>query len=426
MSTIDTVQEKNEIPNIQIGEIIAHGATSTVRKGKSASGAEYAVKIMFTDCPNRKSDAKKEAAIHKALVHQHIVKLQSVHFTKTHTYLIMDCAVKNELFMYIDPGSGLPEDICHLYLKQLFSALKYIHSRGICHRDIKPENILLDKNYNLQLADFGCSTVYRGANGRRLLTKQCGSSNYMAPDIHCGEYDGEFVDVWSFGMVALVILTGIVPWESPSPKDPEFERFRLSTFRDYSPFNLLNKRKLGMIEKCLTVKPDARIRLSGLSINEWLSSPNMYMGPDGLVRSPETVAAKLIPSEMAAFSQPDACISPAGRACSSQPVFLSYDTFPIATRIYSCAPPSISMQVLCKSLSDLLIQYRATGSVVSFSTVDGSKNLISGEIFLKKCGPETLIIFQRIRGNCLEYKKMFNIIKERFMANADAHTSNFR
>lgn len=417
------MQEKSEVPNIQIGEIIAHGATSTVRKGKSASGAEYAIKIIFANTLARRQEAKKEAAIHKALVHQHIVKLQNIHQTQTHIYLIMDCAVKNELFMYIDPGSGLPEDICHLYLKQLFSALKYVHSRGICHRDIKPENILLDKNYNLLLADFGCSTVYRDANGRRPLTKHCGSSNYMAVDIYYGEYDGELVDVWSFGVVALVILTGIVPWEKPCPDDAEFERFRLSTLRDYSPFNLLGKDKLEMIERCLCIKPENRIRFGGLNDNVWLSSSNIYMGPDGLVRSPEIVAAKLVPGEAAAFSQPDVCISPVGRISNSQPVFLSYDTFPIATRIYSCALPSISMQVLCKSLADVLIPYKATDNVVSFSTVDGSKNIISGEIYLRRNGAETLIIFQRTRGNCLEYKKMFNAIKDRFMANADAHSS---
>ncbi|KAI5190991.1 serine/threonine-protein kinase CHEK1 [Nematocida minor] len=418
------IQETNEIPNIQIGEIIAHGSTSTVRKGKSASGEEYAIKIIFADNLIRRQEAKKEASIHKALMHQHIVKLQNVHFTKTHAYLIMDYAIKNELFMYIDPGSGLPEDICHLYLKQLLSVLKHIHSRGICHRDIKPENILLDKNYNLLITDFGCSTVYRDANGRRSLTKQCGSSNYMAPDIYYGEYDGELVDIWSFGVVALVLCTGVVPWESPCPEDKNFERFRLSVFRDYSPFNLLSKNKLELIEKCLAVKSEKRIKFNKLSENAWLSSPNIYMGPDGLVRSPVLVASKLAPPEMPAFSQPDMCNSPAGRDSSSQPIFLSYDTFPVATRIYSCASPGISMQVLCRSMKDILIPYRTSGNVISFSTVDSSKNLISGEIYLKKNGAETLIIFQRTRGNCLEYKKMFNALKERFMANADTYASS--
>lgn len=418
------VQETNEIPNIQIGEVIAHGSTATVRKGKSASGGEYAIKIIFADNLIRRQEAKKEAAIHKALVHQHIVKLQNVHFTKTHAYLIMDYACKNELFMYIDPGSGLSEDIAHLYLKQLQSVMRFMHSRGICHRDIKPENILLDKNYNLLVTDFGCSTLYRDSTGKRPLTKQCGSSNYMAPEILYGEYDGEPVDVWSFGVVALILFTGIVPWENPSPEDKSFERFRHSKFRDYSPFNLLNKNQLEMIEKCLEMKPEKRIKFSKLSDNPWLSAPNIYIGPDGLIRSPSLVASKLVPAELPAFSQPEMCNSPVGKEATSQPVFSSYDTFPIATRIYSCASPGISMKVLCRAMLDVLIPYKASGHIISFSTVDSCKNLISGEIYLKKNGPETLIIFQRTRGDCLEYKKMFNAIKDRFMANASAYASS--
>ncbi|EIJ88142.1 serine/threonine-protein kinase CHEK1 [Nematocida parisii] len=421
--TAGLTEEKNEVPNIQIGEVIAHGATSTVRKGKSQSGAEYAIKIIFTETQNRKQEAKKEASIHKALAHKHIVKIQNFHQSKTHAYIIMDYAAKNELFMYIDPGTGLSEDICHLYLKQLFSVIKYIHSRGICHRDIKPENILLDSNYNLLLTDFGCSTIYRDANGRRPLTKHCGSSNYMAPDIHYGEYDGELVDVWSFGIVALVLLTGVVPWEKPVVEDKNFERFRISTFRDYSPFNLLGKNKLEMIEKCISVSQDKRIRLSRLGENPWLSAPNLYMDPDGMIRSPEIVAAKLVPADIAAFTQPDVCISPMGKECSSQPVFLSYDTFPIATRIYSCALVSVSLRILCKAFEDVLIPYKSIGTVISFSTVDSFKNLISGEVFLKKNGAETLIIFQRTRGDCIEYKKMFNAIKDRFMCNFDKYTN---
>ncbi|KAI5134472.1 serine/threonine-protein kinase CHEK1 [Nematocida ausubeli] len=418
-----SIEEKNEILNIQMGDIIAHGATSTVRKGKSPSGAEYAIKIIFADSLTRKQEAKKEASIHRALAHKHIVKLQNFYLSKTHAYLIMDYAARNELFMYIDPGAGLPADICHLYLKQLFSVIKYIHSRGICHRDIKPENILLDSNYNLLLTDFGCSTIYRDVNGRRPLTKQCGSQNYMAPDIHYGKYDGELVDVWSFGMVSLVLLTGVVPWEKPTTDDKEFERFRISTFRDYSPFNLLSKDKLEMIEKCISVSPERRIRLSQLSENAWLAAPNLYMGPDGLVRSPEIVAAKLVPAEAAAFTQPDMCISPVGRECSSQPVFLSYDTFPMATRIYSCALVSVSQKILCNAFSDVLIPYKATGNIISFTTVDNSKNIITGEVYLRKSGAETLIIFQRTRGDCLEYKKLFNVIKDRFMRNFENYAN---
>ncbi|KAI5179619.1 serine/threonine-protein kinase CHEK1 [Nematocida sp. AWRm80] len=416
-SEIEEVNEylSRNLPNIRVSRVVAYGTTGVVYIGESATQAKYAVKVMKAQDENAIALIKTESKIHAAMAHQHITALRWYFIEPPKAYLLMDYAENRELFTYIDLGKGISDDLSHLYLRQLYSALRHIHSLGVCHRDIKPENILLDKNYNLLLSDFGCSTLYRDKRVRRRLTRQCGSPNYMAPDIFCGDYDGELVDVWSFGMVALVLWTGVVPWSKPCLSDPAFEKYRLSRSREVSPFNRLSQEKLQMIERMLAIDPAKRCTLSEIGTFPWMSTRSIYTGPDGLIRSPECIASKLLPALDPGFSQPDICISPIGKEYSSQPVFMSYDTNPIPTRIYSIHNTQTTKKILIQALEDVLIQYKAGPDGISFTTVDSSKNLISGEIICRAVGQETLLIFQRTRGDCLEFKRMFNAVKDRFI-----------
>ncbi|KAI5170994.1 serine/threonine-protein kinase CHEK1 [Nematocida sp. LUAm3] len=398
--------------DVVIGDVIAYGAMSVVRKGETKSGKAFAVKIIRASDSEQVQAAKKEALIQKALVHPNILKLRDTYLYNGYSYLIMDYADKNELFSYIEPGKGLPEDISHMYIKQLLSALTYIHSRGICHRDIKPENILLDASYNLLLTDFGCSTVYKGKTGRRVLSKHCGSTSYIAPEIYLGEYDGESVDIWSFGVLSLVMWTGTIPWTNASVGDPSFDRFLIHSHKEF--FREVPQKKLKILERTLSKDPRGRVTFQELLREPFISQPSNLLGADGLVKDAEAVANKLLPSEVLALSQPNLCVSPSGIISNSQPIFMSYNS-PYPTRIYVNIPCTTAISLMCSTLDDVLIQYKVIDKTFSFNTVDGQKNTITGEILLRSTGAETLLIFQKTRGNCLEFKKMFNIVKENFI-----------
>lgn len=80
------------------------------------------------------------------------------------------------------------------------------------HRDLKLENILLDKNENVKLCDFGFTREYDGKSAH--LQTFCGTICYSAPEMLKGEkYAGEKVDVWSLGIILYALLTGELPFD---------------------------------------------------------------------------------------------------------------------------------------------------------------------------------------------------------------------
>jgi MAP/microtubule affinity-regulating kinase len=73
----------------------------------------------------------------------------------------MEYYPNGDLMDHVHPRKHLKEKECRRIFKQLMSAVKYLHSLNICHRDLKHQNIVLDKNKNIKLIDFGFSTEYK-------------------------------------------------------------------------------------------------------------------------------------------------------------------------------------------------------------------------------------------------------------------------
>lgn len=91
-------------------------------------------------------------------------------------------------------------------------AVTYVHNKSCVHRDLKLENILLDKNENVKLCDFGFTREYEGKMS--YLQTFCGTVCYSAPEMLRGEkYAGEKVDVWSLGIILFALLAGELPFD---------------------------------------------------------------------------------------------------------------------------------------------------------------------------------------------------------------------
>lgn len=84
-----------------------------------------------------------------------------------------------------------------------------MHGKNIIHRDIKPENILIDKHYNVKLADFGWSRELVSGVNRKTF---CGTYEYMAPEILKLKPQSKKVDIWSLGILLYELFEGSSPY----------------------------------------------------------------------------------------------------------------------------------------------------------------------------------------------------------------------
>ncbi|KAG3020710.1 hypothetical protein PC121_g425 [Phytophthora cactorum] len=152
--------------------------------------------------------------------HRNIVSLHDVLYLKDETIMLTDLVEGGELFDYIvDMGSVSEQDAAHL-LHDVCRALDYVHSRGVCHRDLKPENVLLsDRSVkaNVKLADFGLSRRQR--QGEQTLEQfPNGTVAYWAPEIITRRPQDFGVDMWAFGVLAYITLTGVHPFDPRGDK----------------------------------------------------------------------------------------------------------------------------------------------------------------------------------------------------------------
>ena len=107
--------------------------------------------------PEQLDAAEQEIKMHQKLLHQNIAQIYQVVRKDEKIYLFMEYCSNGELFSSIVDNGPLPEKEAARLFHQILSALLYLRKMGISHRDIKLENLLLDKDWNIKLVDFGFS-----------------------------------------------------------------------------------------------------------------------------------------------------------------------------------------------------------------------------------------------------------------------------
>ncbi|KAL2439103.1 Serine/threonine-protein kinase ppk16 [Exophiala dermatitidis] len=203
-------KELKTVGNYSLGKLIGKGSFGKVYLARHnlTNGSKVVLKA------SNKEDANlaREIHHHRQFVHPHIARLYEVIITETLVWLVLEYCPGDELYNYLCRNGPLPVETVQKIFTQLVGAVAYIHSKSCVHRDLKLENVLLDKNDNVKLCDFGFTREYDGKAS--YLQTFCGTVCYSAPEMLRGEkYAGEKVDVWSLGIILYALLKGELPWD---------------------------------------------------------------------------------------------------------------------------------------------------------------------------------------------------------------------
>ena len=157
----------------------------------------------------------KEARHIAQLKHPNIVNIIDVFEENGTAYYVMDFIEGGSLVEKVQREGSLPENVAKRYILQIADALNYIHQQYMNHLDVKPGNIMLSRNDNAILIDFGLSKQYDSQTGHQTSTTPVGISHGYAPmeqykEGGVSEFSPE-TDIYSLGATLYYLLTGARP-----------------------------------------------------------------------------------------------------------------------------------------------------------------------------------------------------------------------
>ena len=208
-------------------KVIAHGNETKIMAGHDTrSRRPVALKMIPRNKKWTVDNVLHELRMHRLCIHPHIVPVIGGYQTSRYFIVVTQLVEGGDLHDAVRHFMPLTESMLKPVFAQLASALLYMHDRGLTHNDVKPENVLLDRDRNAFLCDFGLASFAD-------VCPSSGTPAYMAPEVadyllskmdswsneDCDKptLDLRAADVWSFGATLFYMFTaGRVPWPTVS------------------------------------------------------------------------------------------------------------------------------------------------------------------------------------------------------------------
>ena len=204
-----------KLGNYRLIRSIGHGGFAEVYLGEHIYlRTPAAIKVLETRLIRDGLESfLKEASTIASLEHPNIVRVLEFGIEDTIPFLVMDYAPHGALRQLHPRGSMLLTATIVSYVTQVANALQYAHDARVIHLDVKPENMLLGRNYNIVLSDFGIAlsahnTTSSSTSGQH---DRAGTTAYMAPEQLEGE-PSRASDQYALGVVAYEWFCGSLPF----------------------------------------------------------------------------------------------------------------------------------------------------------------------------------------------------------------------
>ncbi|XP_048129590.1 probable leucine-rich repeat receptor-like serine/threonine-protein kinase At3g14840 [Rhodamnia argentea] len=207
-------QIKAATNNFDAANKIGEGGFGSVYKGLLTDGTAIAVKQLSAKSKQGNREFVTEIGMISALQHPHLVKLYGCCIEGNQLLLVYEYMENNSLARALfgpeEFQLKLDWQTRHKICVGIARGLAYLHEESrlkIVHRDIKATNVLLDKDLNPKISDFGLAKLDE-ENNTHISTKIAGTYGYMAPEYAMHGYLTDKANIYSFGIVALEVVSG--------------------------------------------------------------------------------------------------------------------------------------------------------------------------------------------------------------------------
>jgi LIM domain kinase 1 len=204
---------------------IGGGNFGQVSKG-TYFGTEVAIKqLLDVDDKDMHKYIEREMATLRDMRHPNVVQFMGLSRNVTDVYIITEYIGGGDLRKILkDEAIPMPWLLRSRIATDVAYAMTFLHSKGLIHRDLKSNNLLVGDNWKVKVCDFGFS---RRVNKGELMTL-CGTDEWMAPEVMCGDKYDEKADVFSYGQVLTELITRKKP---PLRKPATGFRFEVEPFK---------------------------------------------------------------------------------------------------------------------------------------------------------------------------------------------------
>jgi serine/threonine protein kinase len=203
----------------EILEEIGSGGMGTVYRALDRKiGEEMALKLLKSEvAADHKiiERFKNELKVTRRITHKNVCRMHDLHEDEGTIFVTMEYVLGEDLKSLLSRAGRLSVDKALYFAEQIADGLSEAHRLGIVHRDLKPQNIMIDRQGNAKIMDFGIARQLAGPDltGAGMMI---GTPDYMSPEQVDGSAVDPRTDIYALGVILYEVLVGRPPFEGDS------------------------------------------------------------------------------------------------------------------------------------------------------------------------------------------------------------------
>lgn len=258
------------------GKELGRGKFAVVRKCvEKSTGKEYAAKYMRK---RRKGQDCRTEIIHEIAVLElaaacpRVVNLHEAYEMTSEMVLVLEFAAGGEIFnqCVAERDEAFKEEDVKRLMRQILEGVAFLHKCNVVHLDLKPQNILLTSESplgDIKIVDFGLSRLVSSSQEIREIM---GTAEYVAPEVLNYEPISTATDMWSIGVLAYVMLTGISPFLGDDKQETFLNISQINVSYTEEELEHLDRAAIHFIKSLLVKEPENRFTAEDCLKHQWL------------------------------------------------------------------------------------------------------------------------------------------------------------